>query len=898
MGLRRFVKRAWWDEERRKELDSYLEIEADAQIAQGVARDEARARAHRKLGNVTWQREEIYHMNTMTFLESIWLDVKFGVRALRKSPAFATVALLSLALGIGANAAIFQLLDVVRLRSLNVHDPSSIVEIRFPDGSRGRQGAFIGSRPMHTNPIWEQIRDNQASFVTPFAFASTFFDLSAGGESRPVQGLYVSGDYFTALEARAAAGRLIGPMDDVRDCQSPGVVLSHAFWQREFGGAADVTTRTIRLDRVTVPITGVVSAGFSGVEVGRRTDVYAPICSRPLLNPTRPAVASRDVWWLGVFARLKPGVSVEQATAELKARSPAIFEATLPPNYEPTVAANYLKSELIAEPAASGISSLRTRYADSLAILLAIAGLVFLIACANLANLMLARASTRTREIAVRLAIGASRTRIFRQLVAESLLLAGAGAAAGIAVALLLSRVLVAILTSDGSPWALDLSLNWRLLGFAIGLAVIASLLFGLTPAWRATRLSPGAVTNLGARGQTADRHRLIVRRLLVVGQVAVSLVLVVAALMFVGTLRNLGRSDMGFSDRGVLAVDMDLRPAGVAKDAQLAYQFDLTDRLSRIPGAVSAAAASITPISGSGWNEVIVVDGVRKDTYPMANRVSPGFFETMRIQFMAGRNFDGRDRRGGATTVIVNEKFRDQYFGGADPIGKQFKIVVGPGQPEPFYEVIGLVRNTKYRTVREEFDPQMFFPAAQEGDPQPFLTVLIRTDGDMGALQKAAGVAIRDVHPGILVTNTVLEDQVHNTLLRERLMATLSAGFAALAVILAAVGLYGLMAYGVARRRNEIGIRVALGATRRNVVSMIVRESFWLVAIGVVIGLAGAIYAARAAQALLYGLTGRDPHLLAVGAVSLLVVAALAAIVPAYRASRLTPTIALRDDT
>jgi putative ABC transport system permease protein len=834
---------------------------------------------------------------TMHWLESVWLDLRFGARALRKSPAFAIVALLSLALGIGANAAIFQLLDVVRLRALPVRHPEEIVEVRIAPGSGGRTGAFLGSRPSLTNPLWEMIRDRQTSLQDPFVYGAATFELAAGGESRPVQGLFISGNYFHALEARPAAGRLLGPADDVRGCGAPGAVLSHAFWAREFGAAADIDLKTIRVDGATLPIAGVVSSTFAGIDVGRRIDVYLPVCARPLIKKTEPALDKQDVWWLAMFGRLKPGVTIDRATAELASLSLGIFAATVSPRYEAADDKAYRAFQLTAMSAETGVSNLRTRYATSLTLLLSIAGLVFLIACANLANLMLARASTRAREIAVRLAIGASRTRLFRQLIAESLLLAGVGAAAGIGLALLLSRALVAILTSDGSPWALDLAMDWRLIGFAVGLAVVACLLFGLAPAVRATRVAPGAVMHLGGRGLTTDRRRLLVRRVLVVGQVSVSLVLVVGALLFVGTLRNLGQSGLGFSDRGVLVVDLDLRPAGMAPDGLLAYQQGIIERLTGTPGVTAGGGAAITPLGGSGWNESILIDGARQPGHPDANRVSPGYFDALQIGFAAGRNFDARDRRNTTPAVIVNEAFRDTYLAGANPIGRQFRILVGPGQPDLSYEIIGVVKNTKYRDLREPMGPQMYFAAAQEPDPGPFLTVVLHTGGDPNDLRAAVGQTIHDIHPAIVITNTVMETQVRNTLLRERLMATLSSGFAVLAVVLAAVGLYGLMAYGVARRRNEIGIRVALGATRGRIVGMIAREIVWLVGAGVAIGVAGAIYAGRAAEALLYGLTSSSPLMLAAGAGVLTFIALLAGVIPASRAARLDPTSALKDE-
>jgi len=829
----------------------------------------------------------------MQWLESVWLDVKFGARSLRKSPVFTTVALLSLALGIGANAAIYQLLDVVWLRSLPVRNPAEIVEVRTIPG-KNLTGSFQGPRPRLTNPIWEELRDRQTSLTDFFAMGSMSFELSTGGESRVAPGMFVSGNYFHTLEATAVVGRLLGPTDDQRGCAG-SAVLGNAFWRREFGGATDVTNRTIRLDGAVIPIAGVVDSRFMGIDVGRRIDVFVPICARPLIKKASSALDARDAWWLAAFGRLKPGVTMEQAGAELAAKSRSVLEATLPPKYAPEDSKGYLENGFVAIPASSGVSVLGNRYGTSLTLLLAIAGLVFLIACANLANLMLARASGRSREIAVRLAIGASRIRLFRQLIAESLLLAIVGALAGTGLALMLSRVLVMLLTSDGSPWALNLGVDWRLIGFSSALAAIACILFGLTPAIRATKAAPGSVL-LGGRGLTADRQRVGIRRVLVAGQVAVSVVLVVGALLFVGTLRNLATVDNGFSDAGVLVVDLDLRPAGIALDAQVNYQDQMTERLSQVLGVRAAGSAAITPISGSGWNEWLIVDGKEQPGNPDANRVSPGFFDALQIRLIAGRNFDTRDRADSPRVAIINQAFKDKYLGAGNPLGRQFKIRVGPGQPDPFYEVIGVVANTKYRNLREQLGPQMFFPATQETDPTPFQTVILRTDGSVEDLRVAVGSAIKTVNPALIVDYTVMSTQVGNSLLRERLMAALSSGFAVLAIILASVGLYGLMAYGVARRRNEIGIRMALGATRRQVVSMVLGETFWVVAIGLSIGVVGAYFAAKSAAALLYGMTGSSVVFLVLGSLVLAVIAGLASVIPASRAARMNPTTALRE--
>ncbi len=897
MGIGRFLRRRHWDEERRRELESYVEIESDANLARGYPPDEARRRALRKLGNPTVVREDIYYMNTLTWFESAWQDIRFGARLLRRSPGFTAVALLSLALGIGANGAIFQLLDVVRLRTLPVHDPASMVEVRVAPSDGGRTGSFRGSRPALTKALWDEIQAHVTTITGLFAYGTARFDLSAGGESRRAEGIFVSGGYFQALEGRPAVGRLIGPADDTRGCASPGAVISDPFWRREFGGAADVTSRTVRLDGAVFPVMGVVEAGFSGVEVGRRLDVFMPICAWPLINASEPALDQRDYWWLAAFGRLAPGVSIDHASAELASESPGIMTATMPSTYPAPEIAHYAGLTLQAYEAATGVSGLRTQYGDSLVLLLAIAGLVLLIACANLANLMLARGSARAREIAVRLAIGASRPRVFRQLVAESLLLGAVGAAIGIGLAPVISRVLVSLLTSDGSPWALDLRLDARLALFTIGLALVTSVLFGLMPALRATRLPPGSAMNLGVRGQTMDRGRFVVRRLLVVGQVALSLALVVTSLRLVDTLRNLSTGDTGLDDRQVLVVNLDLRPAGIAPAAQVGYQRQVLDRLAAVPGVVSAASTAIVPLSGSSWNDAVIVDGKKQPGYPHANRVSPEYFAALHVAILEGRTFDPRDRAGSLPVSIISHAMAAKYFAGRSAIGRTFHLQVGPGRPDDAYEIVGVVGDTKYDDLREPAGPIMYFPAAQETTPAPFLSALLRTSGDPDAVRASVTRAVAQIDPAIALTLSTMRTDVENLLLRERLMAALAAGFAILAVVLAAAGLYGLMSYSVARRRTEIGVRVALGATSAGIVAMIVRELAVLVVIGVGAGLALAVYAGRAASALLYGVTASDVGTLAAGAGALALVAALATIGPAHRAARLSPTAALRED-
>src|SRR5262245_59563522 len=441
-------------------------------------------------------------------------DLRFGVRMLLKNMGFTTAAVLTLALGIGANTAIFQLLDAVRLRTLPVKAPHQLLEVRLAD-TRGVRGGFSRSPfPKVTYPIWEQIRDRQEAFSETFAWGIDIANLAPGGEVRSAQVLYTSGDFFNTLGVQAALGRLLTSTDDERGCSNPGVVLSHAFWQSEFGGDANVVGRTIALSEHSFEIIGVAPANFFGMEVGRSFDLALPICAIPLVRGNNDFLDG-PIWWLTVTGRLKPGWSLEQASAQMQTISSGVFESSLPANYPPVSVKDYLESKLISVPAGSGVSQLREKYEQSLWLLLAIAGLVLLIACANLANLLLARASVREREIAVRQALGASRGRLIRQLLVEGLLLAGAGAALGAGLAQALSRLLVAYLSTTADPVFLDLAPDWRVLGFATGLAVLTCLLFGLAPAVRATRTEPGAVMKSDGRGVTANRERFSLRRAL-----------------------------------------------------------------------------------------------------------------------------------------------------------------------------------------------------------------------------------------------------------------------------------------------------------------------------------------------------------------------------------------------
>jgi putative ABC transport system permease protein len=895
VSWRRFLRRRFWDDERARELESYLQIETDENIARGLSPDEARAAAHRRLGNATLAREEIYRMNTVLWLETLWQDVRHGLRLLRINPTFTAVALLSLTLGIGANSAIFQLLNAVRIRTLPVDHPEELALVHLAPGANGRTGDFRSRLPALTNPQWERIRDEQEAFSSIFAWGTGHFDLATSGASRPVNALFVSGGIFDTLRIKPVAGRLFTASDDQRGCAPAGAVISYGFWQHEYAGDPGVIGRPLSLDRVNFEVLGVTPAGFHGVEVGYDFDVAVPICVEPHIRGADSVLDVKYGWWLAVIGRLKPGWTVGRATAQLAAISPGIFASTAPEQFGPEIAASYKAMKLEAVPAATGVSNLRTSYVTPLWLLLSIAGLVLLIACANLANLLLARAAAREQEIAVRLAIGAARVRIVRQLMAESLLLAVAGGVLGIGVAQLLSRLLVSALATTSSSLVLDLQPDWRVIGFTAALAVLTCLLFGLAPAVRATRTQPASVMRAGGRGLTDGRERFGLRRALVVLQVAVSLVLVVAALLFAGTLRNLRDVNPGERVDGILVVDIAPVEGAVAPEAGPQLEQRIADRLAHIPGVQAASTVNVVPLSGDFWNNGVVVDGVRQDGHTNVNEVMPAYFETMGIPLVAGRTFQPSDTPGTPKVAVVSAAFARKYFPGVNAVGRSFHFTAGPGE-HPAYEIVGIVGDSKYGGLRETPGPIVYQAVSQETERTGEIAVLLHSDLPIARLRSSIVSAVAAESPGAILQVSALADEVRDSLVRERLMATLSVAFAVLALMLAAAGLYGVLSYSIARRRGEIGIRMALGADRRRIVAMVMGEMTMLVGVGVVAGLALSALASRTAGNLLFGLQPGDPGTLAFACGVLLLIAVVAGLMPARRASRLDPANAIRE--
>ncbi len=896
MGWSRFFRRRYWDEERARELQDYLAHEIDDNVARGMTPEAARTAAHRALGNATRIREEIYRMNTLSFVETFWQDLRYGLRLLGRNRTFAVVAILTLALGTGANAAIFQLVNAVRMRTLPVERPQELVSIGIETQGRGRMGRFLGRRPFFSEPLWRQIRARQQAFSSLFAWGISTWNIASDGQYRPARGLYVSGAFFATLGVDAHVGRVLTDADDRTGCGAPGAVLAHGFWRTRYGGNPSAVGQTILLDNRPFEIVGVTQPGFFGVEVGRTFDVALPICAEPLLRAEDSGIGKPDYWFLDLMGRLNDGWTEDRAAAHLAAVSPGIFQATVPPRYDAKAAEIYRSFTLTATHAGTGVSGLRRSYQRQLWILLAATALVLLVTCANLANLMLARATAREREVAVRLAIGASRRRIVRQLLSESLLIAALGAAGGVLLARWMSGALVAFLSTENNQLYLDLTPDWRVFAFIASVAVAAALLFGLSPAVKATATDPGKAMHAGGRSSTDSRERFALRRALVVAQVALSLVLIVGALLFGRSLRNLVTLDPGFRQDGIVAVNVDIRRSAVGETTRARTYERVMEAVRGVPGVQHAAEASIVPMSGSGWNQTILIDGRLMEGVVNFNRVGADYFRAMETTLIAGRPFGPQDRLGAPETAIVNESFARRYFGGANPVGRTFQLELPPGEPRPVYQIVGYVKDTKYTDLREAFTPIGYFPAAQETAFGPYLDLIVRSDLPLASVAPAITRSVREVVPNATLAFETVGGYVHDSLAIERLMASLSSFFGLLALLIASVGLYGVMSYQVARRKVEIGIRMALGADPAAVARMVLTESGLLLAAGVVAGLGLAMLGSRYAATLLFGLEPSDPLSFASAAAVLALVSLAAAWIPARRASRVTPTVALRE--
>jgi putative ABC transport system permease protein len=894
--LRAIFRRGALERELDDELRFHLEHHIAAEMKKGHSREEAERRARLTFGGVDRAKEASRDARGVSPLEVLLRDLRYAIRLLLKSPGFTVVALLSLTLGIGANTAMFQLLNALTLASLPVHDPGALAEIRLVNRSGVR-----GSQPRPeaiTTPLWQHLRERQQAFSTLAAWSDDSFNIAPAGEVQRVRGLYVSGDFFAALGVTPLLGRVFTHADDTVGCGVPGAVISHDFWQREFNGEPSVIGRTLTINTRVVDIIGVTPSGFFGPEVGRAFDVAVPICSVDTFHPIVDGLKSGSFWWLTLVGRVKPGWTIERADAHVRTLSAGIFKDALPPNYPQVSVKPYLASTFTAVPAGRGFSTLRFYYAQSLRLLLAMTGLVLLVACANLANLMITRGAVRSRELALRLALGASRGRLLTQLLCESLLIAVVSAAAGLVLGRVLSQTLVAMISTRREQFMLELTPDWRVFAFTAGVAALTCLFVGLAPALRATRGAPGDVLKSGSRGATRDHESLGLRRALVVIQVALSLVLVVGALLFVRSFNNLLAAPVGFQQRNMLIVEAQLPPPRPALEVATAFRHAVVERLRALPGVESAAETNVVPLSGNITRNAVWFEGDDRTRRPsLFARITPGYFDTLRMPLVAGRDITARDAANMPNVAVVNETFVRQVAAGKNPIGRRFRIEAGPRSPERAYEIVGVVKDAKYYSIDEEPRAIGFLALEQHEPADAMGQFIVRTASSPETVTALIGPALLEVNPNTRFVLRVLDTQIRDTLVRERVMATLSGVFGAIAGLLAAIGLYGIVSYSVERRRREIGIRLALGASRGTIVGSVLRQSGLWVAAGLALGIVASVAVTRTAQSLLFGVQPHDPATIAAGATSLAIVALLASYVPAHRAARVDPMATLKDE-
>ncbi|HEY2432052.1 MAG TPA: ABC transporter permease [Vicinamibacterales bacterium] len=875
---RHLRRRSAFEDAMDAEMRFHLESRTADLVGRGLPPAEAARQARLEFGSIEKQKDEARAGAGLRRLDELGGDLRYACRGFRRDKTFAATAIVTLALGIGANAAIFTLIDALVLRALPVSRPGELDQLAL--------GSKIDQRgdPSFSYPMVLALDREREVFTSVAGFSGFSFSEGSGASPQRVSSAVVTGQFYETLGLQPAAGRLLEAADD-----QPGAplvaVASFAYWQRERAGNPAAVGQRLLLNGVPVELVGVSPRGFTGANVGAMADITVPVAAIARLTPAMSTLLGTGNTWLRVLARRRGGVTQEQAAARLAAAWPRIAEAAINPAWSGARKRSVSEAIVRFGPGATGWTYLRELYVTPLRVLMAAASLVLLIACANVASLLLARASSRRRETAVRMALGASRARVIRQLLVESLILALVGAAAGVVLAWDASRLLVGLISSGGSPLVFDLTPNWRLLGYTTAVASGTALLFGIAPAFHATAWGAHAALRDDARTGSA-RQRLL--PWLVAAQIAVSLVLLVGAALFIRTLRNLQTLDPGFKAEGVLFVEFERGPARVPSTA--------LDAVRAIPGVVSASVATHTPLSGASWGDPLVPAGQpipERDTALLIG-VAPGFFRTLDMTLTAGRDFTDRDQRESPGVAIVNQRYADAYFPHENPIGHHLAGTVNGAARD--LEIVGVARNTNTGSLRSTPPRTVYLPYAQVIGATS-TNVVVRATGSLIDVAAALRRTLQPLAPVTPLEARPLSDQVRDAIGREHLMAVLAGAFGALALTLAAVGIYGLLAFAVARRTREIGIRVALGARRGSVIALMLRAAQLPLVAGVAIGAVAAWIAARAVESMLFGLTPHDSLALGGAIAVLLVVAHVAAYLPARRAARVDPLVALKSE-
>jgi predicted permease len=897
-GLRSLFRRKKVNQELGEELAAYLEMAAAEKMKQGMSRKEALRAVRLERGSLEVSKEIVRSGSWESFVETCWQDVRYATRTLRKSPGFTAAVVLTLALGIGANTAIFTLIDAAMLKSLPVAKPGQLYRLGDNNNCCVMEGTQNGgSFVLYSYALYKELRDHTPEFSELAAFEPWTSDLNvrrAGSAAQPYKGEYVSGNYFPMFGIEPFAGRVLGPADDSPG-SPPAVVMSYHTWQRRFGSDPSVIGSTININGFACTIAGVTPRGFYGDTLrSDPPDFWLPLVGDPEKWRLQNA-ATESLYAIG---RLKPGFKTDSVQARLTVELQQWLSShreVIPDRDQKDIPQQHIR----LTPAAGGVEQIQTDYATGLRLLLTLSGLLLLIGCANIANLLLARGSANRPQTAVRLALGAARSRLIRQMLTESLLLAIAGGLAGLYVAYAGAHAILLLAFRGAQYVPIDARPSLAVLGFALLVSLGTGIVFGIAPAWMASPCDPaGALCGAGRTG--SDRFSTLQKPLLI-AQVAFSIVLLIGAGLVTQSLRNLEDQNFGFMTESRLIVNIEPGLSGYTEDKLPGLYQRLQDALPQIPGVLSASLSCYSPLGGSNWNEWVFIEGKTQDysgTAPSWDRVGPHYFETIGTRLLEGRVIDERDTPGAPHVAVINEKFARRFFPNENPIGQHFGM--GDASHSGDYEVVGVVEDAKYQDTRGPAYATFFLPLLQAALPGEPLRGWVRAielhvAGKPENLEPAVRKALAAIDPNLTVRDMVsFGEQVARNFNQERLIARLTELFGALALILACVGLYGVTAYGVARRTNEIGIRMALGADRRNVLGLVLRAAVAQLGLGLAIGIPAALAGGHLLAHQLYGVKSYDPAILGAAALVLAACAIFAASVPARRATRVDPIVAL----
>lgn len=888
------------------EIQLHVQMLKERFILQGMEPSEAEAAARRQFGNLTLLRERHHEQRTFSLLAAFMRDLRFSLRQLQRNPMLTCVAIASLALGIGANSAIFAAAKLVLFDTLPVSSPHELRMLTWVSGHEepvppvwgdvgpNEAGGLTGDA--FSYPVFEELRKRTDAVQALIAFKDVPMAATIDGQADMINGELISGSAFQSLGVNPELGRTLTPADATSGSNSIAVI-SDGFWTRRFARSPLVLGKAISLNGVSVTIVGVSRGRFAGLQMGSPAQIFVPLTMQPLILPKAQngSVSLLDnpqSWWLQVFARLRPHVPEGRAVAELD----AVLRQTAMPVLKPTDDLD--RFHLQFEPGDRGLDFLRGQYAQPSYVLLALAGLILLLACLNLANLLLARTTARQRELSTRMALGAGRGSIIRQMLTESLLLSGFGGTAGLLLGYLGRNIVPRLLTSSSSLVVAQVQFDWRVLLFTLGISIATGIFFGLAPAWQATRIADHAGVRESG-GATASRQRLWFDKTLVVGQVAISATLLIGAGLFVHTLINLDRIPLGFESKRILLFRLNLPRARYSNAQMTAFSQKMEERLASLPGVLSVAVSNIGIIGDGHSGGAFHVMGRPQGSDPdrvQTNAVGVDFFQTLGIPILQGRMFNQHDTATSPKVAVVNRTLAEKYFPGENPIGKVFET--DREDEDGPIQIVGIAADTRYADLRSQTPPTFYVPYLQQVDGPGRMMVEVRTLADPSTVLTEVRGVVESLDRDLPMMDVrTMKDQVQSTLADERALAELAGGFSLLALMLATIGIYGLMAYSVTRRTGEIGLRIALGAQTRNVLSRILKEAFWLTSAGIVLGLGAAVWLTHLIRAMLYGIGSADALTIASTAVLLLSVSLFAAFAPALRASRIDPIRALRHD-